>query len=57
MKQYPIYEVQSFGVTIEIDKSFKVADAAYGQASDGHGRTVLYRLDPATAKKSIVKSK
>ena len=55
MKQYPIYEVQKFGVTLEFDKDFRVADAAYKTATPGGVR--LFKLDTSTGNKTVISSK
>lgn len=48
-----IYEVQKQGVTIEFDKNYKVAEAAFLAAHPGDVR--LMKLDTGTAKKVVLK--
>lgn len=55
MKQYPIYEVQKMGVTIEFDPDFRRAESAYHAAAPGQVK--LMKLDPTTCKKSLIRSK
>lgn len=55
MKQYPIYEVQKFGVTLEFDRDFRKADSAYHAASPGGVK--LYKLDTSTGNKSLIRVK
>jgi hypothetical protein len=49
------YEVQKYGVTLEIDKSYKKAESAFLTASPGG--VVLMKLDSGTQTKSVIKSR
>lgn len=55
MKQYAFYEVQKYGVTLEFDRDVRKADSAFAHASPGGVK--MYRLDPSTSIKTLVRVK
>lgn len=55
MKQYPIYEVQKYGVTIEFDRDYRKAEGAFAGASVGGVK--LYKLDTSTCIKTLIRVK
>lgn len=50
-----IYEVQKYGVTIEFDKNYKIAESAFLAAAPGG--VVLMKLDRGTSQKTVVRSR
>ena len=58
MKKQNFYEVQSYGVTLDIDKDFRKVESAFNQAANGgYGQVKMYSLDPATSKKTLIRKK
>lgn len=58
MKQQFLYDVQSYGVTIEFTNDIREANSAFnGARGDGHGQVVMYQLDKGTSVKKVVRRK
>lgn len=50
-----LFEVQKYGVTLDIDKKFKQVESAFLGAQPGG--VVLYKLDPSTCKKVVLRKR